>query len=480
MERAQLTIAQGILRLVDPHDCTDIKEARSVHEAFFDALVTRNQDLSYGPGLAKSWTVEPDARTWTFTLHEGITFHNGEACDTEAVKFSIERMARPDTGAALGASAVYAQYLGGTELEILDAQTLRLTTQTPTADLLDILVDGYILPPKAVENLGAAFKDSPIGTGAYRFVEWAPNNRIVGEANSDYFRGAPASKRVVWKLVRDQQARLDALTNREADIAIDLGPTITAAPTNDSVSFIKIRGTTSIIYFLNCRKGVCQDQRVRQALNFATDKGEILETLLKGGGYPLSSFVGAGHMGFDPDLEPYPHDSARARELLSAAGYKNGLSLQMISPTSFPAEAEPLSQLLVSQLERVGIHCELTIMFDRTEYANAVRRKEIRDLCCFDSSPLSTYRVLREKLSEENRGAWWQGYGNPKVDMMVDQARRTVNTVARAQLYRECYRTVHEDAPWLFLYDPQHTFGVSDNFRQWRPRSDGTVIVQGV
>lgn len=481
MEKSQLTIAQGILRLVDPHDCTDIKEARSVHEAFFDALVKRDHDLTYKPGLATSWKLEPDARTWTFSLREGVTFHNGESCDAEAVKFSIERMAQPNRGGALGASAVYAKYLGGAEIQILDAHTIRLTTQSPMADLLDILADGYILPPKAANELGAEFKSQPIGTGPYRFVEWLPNNRIVGEANTSYFRDIPRIQRITWKLVPDPIARRDAVLNAEAEIATDLGPqAMQNSSKQNDLHQVKVRGTTSIIYFLNCLDGVCQDKRVRQALNYAVDKNEIIESLLKGAGYPLSSFVGAGHLGYDSTLEPYPYDPVRAKSLLANAGYGQGLALNMIAPTSFPAEAEALSKRLVEQLARIGVQTELTLVPDRAEYANRVSGKNIQDLCCFDSSPLSTYRVLREKISSAYKGSWWQGYSNPRIDTLIEQGSQTVNTQERAALYTECLRIVHGDAPWLFLYDPQHTFGVNSGLSHWRPRSDGTILVQEI
>ena len=479
MTAQDFTIAQNILRLVDPHECTDMKETRSVHEAIFDSLVTRDRNLNYHPGLAKSWDVSPDARSWQFRLQEGVQFHNGEPFDAEAVKYSIERMTRPDIGAALGASAVYAQYLEGVKVSVLDPHTVRVTTVAPLADLLDILVDGYLLPPRATEAAGTDFKSHPIGTGAYRFVEWVPGERIVAEAYPDHFRGQPRIAKVTWQLVPDRADRIELLRSKQADIITDLEPSdehqLADLPDGE---ILKSRNTTSVVFFLNSSQGVLQDVRLRQAINLAVDKEQIISRVLDGAGYPLSSFVGPGHLGYDPAQPPYQPDPGKVQSLLKAAGFENGLELDLMTPTSFPAEAEALSAEIVSQLEALGIETRIHTVTDRTEYANMVRRKEIRDLCCFDSSPLSTYRVLKEKMSSTFTGAWWQGYSNSEVNRLIEQGSQTPDDRARHEIYKRCFRLIHEEAPWLFLYDPQFIFGYQGWLGGWQPREDGCIILR--
>ena len=481
MLKGTVTIAQGRLRLVDPHDCTDVKGERSIHEAIFDALVTRGRDLSIVPGLARSWEVSPDGRTWTFFLQEGVQFHNGERFDSEVVKFSIERMARPEMGAALGAPSVYAQYLEGVRIKIVDEYTIQLTTESPNADLLDILVDGYMLPPQAVQKMGDDFKHNPVGTGAFRFAEWVPGERVVAEANESYFRGAPNVKRVAWKLIPDSTERVQELKSGRADVISRVEPgdaeEIAAA---EGIHVVKLRGTTSIIYLFNCARGPFRQAKVRQAVNFAVDKTGIINSVLHGAGYVLSGFVGPWHFGFDGEVKPYPYDPVKASELLAEAGYADGLNITMDSPTSSPAEAMQLSELIAGQLEEVGIHTDLNVTTDRAIYANKVSRKEIGDMCCFDSSPLSTYRVLREKISSRFKGAWWQGFENEQIDELIDMGNQTVDDKKREEVYRQCFRLIHDDAPWLFLYNPQNIFGVADRLGDWCPRLDGCIIPQHI
>jgi peptide/nickel transport system substrate-binding protein len=477
----ELTIAQESLSLVDPHDCTDSRAARSVHEALFDALVRRDRQLRYVPGIATSWQVADDARTWTFQLREGVRFHNGDPCDAEAVCYSIERMARPDVGATLGAPAVYAQYLAGVEVRMIDARTVRVELSQPTADLLDILVDGYVLPPRVVEALGDGFRAAPVGTGPYRFAGWEPGARIVAEANAGYFAGAPRFAQVTWQRQPELDTRLAALRAGQADIVVGLDSAARrAVEAEGRFPVVDARGTTCVVYLLNCFNGPFADRLVRRAASHAIDQRALTDAAAGGAGYPLASFCGAHHLGYDPAVAPCPHDPHLARQLLADAGYRGGLSVDLLSPTSLPDEAPVLSRLLAEQLARVGIEARVTFVEDRVEYATMVRHKQIGDLCCFDSSPLSTFRVLREKLSSVQRGSWWQGYDSATLNALIERAARTVDDGERAAIYRRAYGLVHDDAPWLFLYDPRHTFATTEALRGWTPRADGTIVVQEV
>ena len=163
----KLIIAQPRLWLEEPHNCTDAKDIQTIFTSFFDPLVAYNPKTEYVPALAEAWDVSDDARAWTFRLRPEVKFHNGQTVDAETVAYSLQRMARPDMGITLGAPGVYNQYMAGMEVEILTRLTIRLTLAEPLADLLDILVTGYILPAEAVDRLGDRFKDTAVGTGPF-------------------------------------------------------------------------------------------------------------------------------------------------------------------------------------------------------------------------------------------------------------------------------------------------------------------------
>jgi ABC-type transport system substrate-binding protein len=131
---------------------------------------------------------------------------------------------------------------------------------------------------------------------------------------------------------------------------------------------------------------------------------------------------------------------------------------------------------MAEQYARVGITLEIVEHQDRAAYSEMVREKRINDAACFDSSPRSTYRVLREKLHSGLQGPWWEGYDNPEVNALIEEAEATFSDPERQALYREIYSIVREDAPWIFLYRPTRYWGVSSKLKDWEPRADGLLI----
>ena len=230
-----------------------------------------------------------------------------------------------------------------------------------------------------------------------------------------------------------------------------------------------------VAFLCNCQSGPCRDRRVRQALNYGVDVDEIVATLLDGAGTSLSGPLTPLHLGYDADLAPYAYDPDRARALLNDAGYAGGLELTVDIPTSHPDEAPELTRVIAEQLSRIGVTLVIRAHQDRQAYAEMVRAKQIGDACCFDSSPQSTFRVLREKLDGRSKGPWWQGYTSPEVTALIDVAARTPDTNQRRQVYQQAVRVIHEDAPWLFLYSPDVRFVRGTRLGGWRPGPNGLI-----
>jgi peptide/nickel transport system substrate-binding protein len=471
-----LTIVQPKLRIEDPHNCTDAKDVLAIFGALFDSLVSRGPDMHFMPALADSWQVEEGARAWTFHLRDGMRFHNGDPVDTESVKYSLERMSRADMGVTLGAPGVYHQYLAGMDITVLDSRRIRLTTAQPLADLLDILSTGYILSPAAVEKAGADFKRHPVGSGPYEFVEHLAGDRIQVKRRAGSSGDTPGCDAIEWRYVPDPAQRVRMVAENQAQIATALNPADLRPAGTVSVSCS--RCPTAYILMFNAGRGPFQDRRLRLALNFAVDRQELIQRVLGGAGYALAGFVSPQHWGADPGRQPYRYDPGHARKLLKAAGFANGLQVVLDSPTSLPDEAPRLSQVLVEQLGRIGVEVKVNTIADREAYAHQVRLKQIHDMCVFDSSPLSTFRVLREKIDSRFKGSWWQGYRNTDVEALLDQAAITIDDARRERLYRECFRLLCEDPPWLFLYNHQEITGVAPALSGWRMPDDGIINVR--
>lgn len=472
-----VTIVQARVGFVDPHDCTDSADTLALLDAVFDGLVRRDAEGRYQPALAARWTVSEDARRWTFHLRSGLTFHDGSRLDAKAMVFSLERMKREDIGATLGAPAVWRQYLGAAKIVDEDDLTLAIDLDEPLADLLDILVSGYALPPHLADT--PDFLNSPVGSGAYRVESIGPGGDVVLCANPGWWGAAPANQTVIVRPIPSSRERAEMLHAGIAQVASRLMPADTAAfDRGEPVTCVDHIDPTAIIYLLNAGEGPCADPRVRRALNLATDRRALIDTVLNGAGQPLTGFISPSHFGAGRLSDDHPGaDIAESRRLLAEAGYDGGLTLAVACPTRLPDEAEALTHALAGQLARVGVRLEVHLVKDRTRYAEQVRDKRIHDMCLFDSSPMSTFRVLYEKIDSRVEGSWWQGYANDKVEALLDTARRTVFTEAREQVYRQAYDLLRQDPAWLTLYNHVRRVALAGRHRAWRMRSDGVLDI---
>jgi peptide/nickel transport system substrate-binding protein len=194
-------------------------------------------------------------------------------------------------------------------------------------------------------------------------------------------------------------------------------------------------------------------------LNFAADKVAIIREILYGQGEALNGPLSPLHFGCDPDLPPYDHDPETARKLVAEAGLQ-GQEVEIHSPTSLPDEASRLTEMLAGQFRDTGVEPRIELHEDRFEYARSIAEKEFRGLFCFDSSPLSTFRVLREKLDSRFHGPWWQGYHSDEANELLSRAAAAADASARQALYRRAYRIYREEAPWLYLYRPHRLWGI--------------------
>ncbi|MGD1884538.1 MAG: ABC transporter substrate-binding protein [Paracoccaceae bacterium] len=463
------TILQANARLVDPHDCTDAADDLTILQAICDPLV-RRKGTEHLPALARSWSTT-DGQDWMFKLRPDVAFHDGTRVDAEAVRQSLQRMARPDKGYTLGAPGVWHQYLGAAKIDVEAPLVIRVRLAHPMADLLDVLEQAFIVAPSVIEALDAGNLHRLMGSGPYKLSAQGPGC-ITAEAATRPQH--PPNPQIEWRACPDEEIRQSLLETGEAQVATRIA-SIAKAP----VTTIHHRGPVAIIYLLNAAHGPLSDPRLRRALHLGLDRTSLIDDVLDGAAEPLFGFVSPGHFGADPDaIDPY--DPSAAKALLAEAAHADGLVLNVDCPTRLPDEAERLTACLADQLGSLGITLNVTLHPDREAYAHMIRRKEIGDLCVFDSSPLSTFRVLYEKIDSRIAGSWWQGYRNPKVETLLDTARITVDQKARASIYRQIYRLLQDDPPWLTLYNPIRTYGFAGQHLHIVMPVDGVLDVAGL
>ncbi len=254
----------------------------STWRQMYDTLVWW-EDGKIVPQLATSWKLVDDL-TWEFTLRKGVTFHNGEPFDASAVKFTMDRILDPAQKATQAA-----RFTAVDKTEVVDASTVRIHTTTPFPVLLIGLTQAFIVAPKYVGDTPDQAKTHPVGTGPFAFDSWKQGDNITFAANPAYWDGAPSLAKLVFRVIADDSTRLAALQAGEIDIDMNLPldniASVSSAP-NLTEQHVFIQEAL-VIEFDTVNDGPMANPLVRQAINYAVDKDELIKTLLDGTQRPL-------------------------------------------------------------------------------------------------------------------------------------------------------------------------------------------------
>lgn len=467
-----VNIFQNRVRIGDPHTNSDTSTRVSMLFSIYDALVQRDQIGTYKPGLAKNWSISPDAKIWLFNLRNGVYFHNGVKMVAEDVVATFNRFRDPSMEGEAGTKGVYTSYFEKTVASAPDEHTFKVELETPMSDLLDLLIEMPVAPEKHLDTIA----EDLTGTGPY-MLEERSENQLVLLVNDNYWGGKAPYHIVNWFKEDDPLERLEALNRGEADFIPALNVTL-HDKVGPNASIVEKESNVCMIYFFNAQKGPCMDKRVRQALNYGINKQSLIDDVLDGAAYPLESVFSPLSLGYVSEVPGYPFDPDKAKKLLGDAGYRDGLKIALNKPFGDEWGTKKLSENLREQYALIGVELEIKSYPDDTpgSYSDFVKFKQIDDMAWFDSSPLSSYRVCREKLHSGYKGAWWEGYSNATLDRLVDQAERTLDPEKKEKLYKGVYREAWEDPPWLYLYRPRMFWGVSDKLRNWKPAIDGLTF----
>lgn len=441
------TVLLPYVKIEDPHLCTDAHALLAIRQLLFPGLLHHNGESAHGI-LAENWQQMDAGRTWRFYLKKNMYFEDGHEMTSEDVVYSLKRAAAPNIAGQLF-TVTYNEYFGGAEIYAEDRYTLVLKNPKPIADLEDLLSGLAILP--------AGWKSYADGTGLgfYKLAEYDTQSvQLELKSNLSSMKHLPHT--LLFRAEKEPEARASAVRSGEVDLALDPPiKEIEALQHSSATEIIGWDSSLSVIFFIDCKEQPLNDVRVRQALNLAIDKDRIINKIVHGHAKPLNGPFSDRHFAFDPALQPYPYQPDTARELLKQAGVADGFELEVHAPTSIPDEGPALAKELTESFRKIGIRATLRLHEDRSEYARRISQKELHGLFCFDSSPLSSYKVLHEKLDSRFAGTWWQGYHNTEVNELISSATATCNAEDRQKLYRRAYRILNQEAPWVFLYQPR-------------------------
>src|SRR5215470_6503207 len=419
----------------DPAEVVGVLTPFWVLYALHDALVKPMPGNPMAPSLAESWTVSADQTAYEFKLRAGVKFHNGDPFTAEDVKFSFERAKAKQLHEKVR------------EVVIIDPHRVRFVLREPWPDFMTYYGTlasgaGWVVPKKYFEAVGSdGFKKHPIGLGPYKFVSITPGIELVMEANEDYWRKVPSIKRLVYRSVPDATTRLAMLKRGEVDLAYLLDATLAEDVKRDPNLKLAFSGGIGTFYldFLDMwdPKSPWADRRVRLAAAHAIDARAVSEAETLGASPPTGNVVPRGFE-FALPLEPYPHDPAKAKQLLAEAGYPNGFDageLHQLPPYFSLGEA------IVGYFQAVGIRLKMRPM-ERGAYFTLIASKKARGVCVCTSS---LYGNAASRLSEviPSDGAYAYG-GYPDIDALFKKQATETDRKKREAMLHQIQRLVYE------------------------------------
>jgi peptide/nickel transport system substrate-binding protein len=434
----------------------------------YDGLTARDGQGNLVPALAESWK-RLNPTTWQFALRRGVKFHNGDDFNAECVKFTLDRAINPETKSTISSEL---GTIAGTE--IVDPFTVNVTTKAPDF-LLPVRLGelfGLMLSPKHTHAVGKeGIATRPNGTGPFKLVSWEKNDKMVLEANEAYWRGAPKVKRIVVRPILEDAARIAALQAGEVDLIAPVPYVRIAELKRSDKLLIKTVAAPRIFHVtIDVRKPPFDNVKVRQALNYAVDVNAILKTLYFGYGTRLATIVDKGGLGYDPSVQPYPFDPAKAKALLAEAGVPNGFDTEFDSFTGSIADHSKPAEAIVGFLQKVGVRAKQNV-FEFSAFGP--RRVQNQTAPLFIYSIGDAYLEPSWVIRWMTQGGLGMHYKNAKLDEMLARIEATDDPKKRAPLYSDVQKLLKEEAPFIFLYQADAVFGMSTRI-DYTPRPDET------
>src|SRR6266508_4208405 len=434
-----------------------------------EPLVWEHEPGKFVPGLAESWEISDDAKTYTFKLKQGVKFHDGTPFNADAVKFTFDRVMDPATKAGQS----HDQLGPYDHTEVVDDHTVKVVMKQGYAPLLTNL-NGYLgsVSPTAVKKDPAAFARAPIGTGPFLFKEWVPKDHITLVKNPDYNWGSSFFKhtgpayldQIIFKIIPEASVRTGALKSGEIQYTDDIDPLEYDTLKKDP-NFVVIEkgqpGSGYVLLLNTTSKGPISDPQVRLALEYAIDREGLNKAV----------FQGLNKVAYSPLMQPtfvydtstaqvYSFDPEKAKQILDAAGWKagadgirekDGQKLMVDFPIISRPNDKAMAESIQASLRDVGIDFKVTPL-ERAAYTE--QRKQNKYDAGFMWFSYGDPDVLRTIFHSANVEAFNRAkYQVPEVDKMLEEAAATLDTTKRSTLYAKIQQRVLKDAVVVPLVD---------------------------
>ena len=466
--RERLTILSSIaLDTLHPY-----AHSSSPHYGIWNNMIEPLVEVNYAKReyfgvLAESWQFQ--GKRWVFKLRKNVRFHDGSLLTANDVIYSINRMKNDKQ------SLQKENFRDLSEMQALDDYTIAFTTEVPNAVFLDRLQNRFVLCKAAMEAQGGDPAElKPVGTGAYRFVSWQRDGNLVLTRHDGYWGGKTAVKEIVIRRVKEDAGRVAGLLAGQGDVANNVPvEELSRFENHPRVRAEKVEGVRMYFLAMNVTHKPFDNKLVRQAINYAVDPVVIIKHIYEGNGYLMNGPMGSNVIGFDPKIKRYPLDLKKAKELLTKAGFPNGLEVKLyFSPDRYP-KAKEVCQVIADQLGKAGIKVELVsqefVIFWGKDGVNGGKLPFY-----YVGRPAADADTVYDQYYRSGVSPRIQ-YKNPEFDKRIDEEQKTGDPKKRVALLQQAGRILMEDVPFVPLYTLAEIYGVARNMI-WKARPDEKII----
>ncbi|MYF98639.1 ABC transporter substrate-binding protein, partial [Candidatus Poribacteria bacterium] len=439
-------------------------ESFKVCDNIYDTLVHyKDGSTEIEPGLATSWESSEDGLSWTFNLRKGVSFHDGTPFNAEAVLFSLNRQhVKSHPFHDVGGSYVYWVATGLAEIvdtiTAIDEYTVQIKLNTAYAPFIyTIAITPFsIVSPTAVKEYKDKYSSNPVGTGAFKFVRWDRKDKIVLEANENYWGGRPKLDRVIFRSIPDNSVRLIELQQGNLHAMEFPNPDdLEQINKDENIELLSQPGMSIGYLAMNMDKSPFDNHKVRLAINHAINKSTIIEHLYQGLGIPAKNPIPPTMWSYDDSIEGYEYNPKLAKQLLTEAGYPDGFETTLWAlpvPRPYIPDGRALAEVLQSELRNIGIKTKI-VTYDWGTYLEKTKNGE-HDIAMLGWSadlgdPDNFFYFLLSKTSAEKPAGNIAFYRSDAMQDILEKARATTDKNMRTSLYKEAQQIFHKDVPWV-------------------------------
>lgn len=436
---------------LDPHRAVSAG-TKEVLFNIYEGLVKPDSDGNLIEALAESYEISEDAKVYTFTLREGVKFHNGDAVTAEDVKYSIDKCADTSNGDPLVSAYSIVE-----RVEIPDEKTVEIYLSEANTEFLAYMTTAIV--PRDYEELDT----DPIGTGPFKYDSRNPQENVIIVKNEDYWGEKAHLDKVEFRVVADADMLVTNLKGGSIDMAMRLTVSQAAELTE---GFHVEEGTMNLVQALYLNNAVepLNDEKVRQALCYAIDPQEIMDMIADGKGARIGTSMYPGlKKYFDEEYSTYyEQDYEKAKALLKEAGYADGFDLEITVSAADKPHVDT-AQVIVEQLKNIGVNATIKPVeweaWLEEVYANSKFESTVVGV---DASNLSA-RAMLERFTTDGHGNF-TGFSDAEYDKVFQEAIATTDEDEKVKLYKEAEGILAERAANVYIQDLANMVAISDRF----------------